>query len=143
MATATQLKAPPPPIPVLTKDGPDATAPPSKRRLLLVEDEWLAFTALQAIFKQKGWDVTVATTVEQAMRQLESKPDWLVLDLMLPDGDGAAVLKRIREKRLPIRVAVTSGTSDRDRIRAVESLQPDAYFSKPVDMQQLLQTVNR
>jgi CheY-like chemotaxis protein len=80
----------------------------------------------------------VAKTVAAAMEGLKSLPDWVILDLMLPDGDGEAVLAHIRQNELPIRVAVTSGISDPERLRAIQKLEPEACFGKPVDLKQLL-----
>jgi len=115
----------------------------TKPRILLVEDEWLAYTALQTIFSRRGWHILVANTLQAALKELETRPDWVVLDLMLPDGDGLEVLRTIRARHMPVRVAVTSGVSDPDRIRQVEGLRPDAFFVKPVDTQQLLSALSR
>jgi DNA-binding response OmpR family regulator len=110
----------------------------NKPRVLLVEDEWLAYTALQSIFTRRGWQILVATTLQKALTELDNKPDWVVLDLMLPDGDGLEVLRAVRNRKLAVRVAVTSGVSDPERLKEVEDLRPDAFFVKPIDTLQLI-----
>ena len=65
---------------------------------------------------------------------LDPPPDCVILDLMLPDDGGHVVLRKIRERRLPTRVAVCTGTSDRERLDAVASLQPDAFLMKPTSL---------
>jgi DNA-binding NarL/FixJ family response regulator len=57
---------------------------------------------------------------------------------MLPDGDGASVLRQIREAKLNCRVAVTTGVSDPRRLDILSTLKPDLVLRKPIDVQQLL-----
>ena len=93
---------------------------------------------MSAILSRRGWAVTAATTVAEALAALSIRPDWIILDLMLPDGDGAQILRAIRLANLPIRVAVTTGTGDPQRLAEVRSLGPDALFRKPIDLPGLL-----
>jgi DNA-binding response OmpR family regulator len=62
-----------------------------------------------------------------------------VLDLMLPDGDGASLLRAVREQSLRCRIAVTTGTNDTRRLRAVTALRPDLLLTKPINLAELLQ----
>jgi DNA-binding NarL/FixJ family response regulator len=78
------------------------------------------------------------STVAEALPLLASQPDFVVLDLMLPDGDGTAILAAIRDADLPIRVAVTTGSSDRQRLDRVLRLRPDLLLTKPVNLSELL-----
>ncbi len=73
---------------------------------------------------------------------LETRPDVLVLDLMLPDGDGIVLLSRIRQENWPIEVVVTTGSSDSVKLGAVRRLEPDSILFKPVDLEQLLKAVD-
>jgi DNA-binding response OmpR family regulator len=63
----------------------------------------------------------------------------MVLDLMLPDGDGADVLRIVRAKGLSIRVAVATGVNDVARLKLVAELNPDIVLIKPVNLQELLE----
>jgi DNA-binding response OmpR family regulator len=104
----------------------------------LVEDDPATARALKGIFDRRGWDVVDTSTVADAMRLLDWKPDCVVLDLMLPDGDGTAVLARIRAEKRPIRVAVTTGSSDVFRLKGVLKLNPEVFLTKPVNLKELL-----
>ncbi len=104
---------------------------------MLVEDDAPTRSALERIYTRRGWVVDVAGTVAEARAMLARRPDCLVLDLMLPDGDGVEVLRAIRRAGLPIRVAVTTGTDDRERLRAVRALRPDTLLFKPIDIADL------
>ena len=48
------------------------------------------------------------------------------------------MLRQIRESDLPIKVAVTTGLSDKQLMAEVSKLQPDAFFVKPVDLMELM-----
>ncbi len=86
----------------------------------------------------QGWSVAEVSTVAEGLGSLDPAPDWVVLDLMLPDGDGETVLKKIRNDHLPSRVAVCTGAGDPARLAGVVALGPDLILSKPIDIFALL-----
>ena len=106
------------------------------KRLFVVEDDPSTSKALVAIFRHKGWEVVAAKTVNEALAVLDSGVEFccLVLDLMLPDGDGESILKRVRADRPKTRVAVCTGVADQARLSAVAALQPQALLRKPVSL---------
>ena len=111
----------------------------AQRNLLVVEDDPATRKALSKYFKIKGWDVRVASTVAEGLMQLDPAPDFVILDLMLPDQGGEVLLRKIREDGLPTRVAVCTGTHDKDRLELVANLGPDALLIKPIAMSDLCQ----
>ena len=113
----------------------------SRPRLLLVEDDWRTHSALRKILGKLGWEVHSAMTVSGGLALLELKPEAIVLDLMLPDGDGLAVLRKVRSEQLQTKVAVTTGVDDHDRLEAARSLEPNALLRKPVDLDDLLRVL--
>ena len=65
----------------------------------------------------------------EAVRTLEQRcPDAVVLDVALPVLDGAAVLKRVRERRLPVRVLLLPGHADVVQMRRALRYQPDSLL---------------
>jgi CheY-like chemotaxis protein len=120
-----------------------ATSPsgPSGRRLLLVEDDGPSARALSRLLRKRGWDVTAAAGVRAAIAALDDRPDVALLDLMLPDGDGEAVLRAIRDRALPCRAVVMTGVPAGDRLRRLADLAPDAVLEKPLDLDALLRTI--
>jgi len=103
-------------------------------KLLVIEDDDAMQAVWQIIFAGRGWDVVVAASVAEGLMLLDPPPDFLILDLALPDGGGEVILRRIRDASLAIRVAVTTGTTDPDQLRLVEALGPEAVFHKPVNV---------
>jgi|SRR5688572_25021330 CheY-like chemotaxis protein len=112
-------------------------------RALVVEDDQSSRDALSKLLERAGYEVMCAVSVGEAMKLLDWHPRKILLDLMLPDGNGVAVLERIRNERLPIKVAVITGASDPQLLDQVERLSPDARFYKPLDLQILLGWLGR
>jgi CheY-like chemotaxis protein len=105
-------------------------------RVLVVEDDPSSRRALTLLLQLKGFQTAHAATQAEAIGQLRDNPICVLLDLMLPDGNGSAVLDHIRRHRLPIRVAVTSGAADWESM--LQEARPDAYFRKPLDFDQIV-----
>ena len=109
-----------------------------KPQLLLVEDDRSTASALRALLTHQGWEVELAVTLRAALAYLDRwVPDAVVLDLMLPDGDGCEVLKRVRQQAPQTRVVVTTGCWDQDRLERVTRLNPAALLHKPIDLKLL------
>jgi CheY-like chemotaxis protein len=109
------------------------------KTVLVVEDEPQALWAMARLMELRGWRVERARSVGGAFEALASgpPPDCVVLDLMLPDGDGAKVLRYVRESGLPTRVVVATAVVEPGRLDAVDELGPDAVVMKPVDIDEV------
>lgn len=105
-------------------------------RVLVVEDDPSSRRALTSLLKLNGFQATDVGTQADAIRQLGEQPLCVLLDLMLPDGNGAIVLDHIRRNQLPIRVAITSGAANWESM--LQESRPDAYFRKPLNIDQLV-----
>ena len=106
-----------------------------------MEDDHVSAAALAAILRRRGFEVVIAPTVAQALHLLDQHPQIVLLDLMLPDGDGSIILRKIRDRQLPIRVLVTTAANDPDQLAEVQSLHPDAVMKKPLDLPGLLKAM--
>lgn len=74
-------------------------------RVLVVDDDPATAYALRRLLASRGvCEVTHVTTVAEAVAHLESPPDWVILDLDLPDGLGLEVLDAVRVGGLRTRV---------------------------------------
>ena len=78
----------------------------------------------------------------EGWRRLEDCPDFLILDVNLPDGSGLDVLRRIRENGLPIRVAVATGSPQRSIAVELDELRPEAILWKPYGSADVLRFLN-
>jgi len=109
----------------------------TKRTILLIEDEEAISEPLAAALAREGFAPVVAETVARGLELFESRsPDLVLLDVMLPDGDGRDVLRRIREtSRTPV-VMLTARGEEMDRVLGLE-LGADDYVTKPFSAAEL------
>jgi CheY-like chemotaxis protein len=84
-----------------------------------------------------GLETHAATKLSEALAMLDLGPDFVILDLILPDGSGLELLRRVRTENRPVRVAVVTGVSSPNELDAVRALNPDRLLFKPVDFPQL------
>jgi CheY-like chemotaxis protein len=115
-----------------------AGGPAVARHALIVEDDGLSRHALATLLNRSGYKTAYAATVAEAVIKLEERPNWLILDLRLPDGRGTTLLERIRSENLPIKVAITTGETDQALLSQVSGLEPDIIFHKPLDLSQIM-----
>lgn len=102
--------------------------------ILLVEDDPLTARRLHRLLVSRGaCQVNLATTVAQALGLLDPPPDWVILDMELPDGLGLTVLEFIRRAALPTRVVVSSVTKNGRLVAAIEAWKPDLIIPKPLN----------
>jgi two-component system KDP operon response regulator KdpE len=106
--------------------------------VLVVDDEPQIVRGLKIILRSAGYAVEAAETKAEAMVALSSRPpDALVLDLVLPDGQGVDVCREVRSwSRLPILVLSAVG-DEREKVRALDA-GADDYVTKPFGTDELL-----
>jgi DNA-binding response OmpR family regulator len=106
--------------------------------ILLVEDDASLSRALQQALQKQGYSVNAVARGKAALHVVQTDvPDIVILDLGLPDMDGLAVLKAIREKQVDLPVLLlTARASLDDRISGLDG-GADDYLSKPFEMTEL------
>jgi len=100
-------------------------------RVLLVEDELTIAQPFASALSRNGFEPILAGTVAEALEAARSRsPDVILLDLLLPDGDGRDLCRTLRaESRVPIIMLTARGTVT-DRVVGLE-LGADDYVVKP------------
>lgn len=108
-------------------------------RILIVDDDTTVGGVLVGYLQQAGHQARQVATVAQIEPTIaEMWPDLLVLDVMLPDGDGIDVCARIRRDHptLPV-ILLTARTEEADRIAGL-SAGADDYVTKPFSARELV-----
>ncbi|MBV9917213.1 MAG: response regulator [Solirubrobacterales bacterium] len=110
----------------------------SSPRVLVVDDEPQIVRGLKIILRDAGYAVEAAHNKAEAMAALALRPpDALVLDLVLPDGQGVEVCREVRSwSRLPI-VVLSAVGDEREKVRALDA-GADDYVTKPFGSDELL-----
>ncbi len=108
-----------------------------RRRILLIEDEESISEPLERALGREGFDVAVAATAAEGRERFrEDRPDLVLLDVMLPDGDGRDLLREIRGmSRIPV-VMLTARGEELERVLGLE-LGADDYVTKPFSSAEL------
>jgi two-component system KDP operon response regulator KdpE len=107
-------------------------------RVLVVDDEPQIVRGLRVILSNAGYRVEEATTKHEALDAVSVRPpDAIVLDLVLPDGDGIEVCTEIRKwSQVPI-VVLSAVGDERQKVRALDA-GADDYVTKPFGSEELL-----
>ncbi len=110
----------------------------SRPLVLVVDDETPMLRFLRAALGAQGYRTIEATTAREALVAVTThNPELLLLDLGLPDGDGIALTRQIREwSRVPIIVISARGRED-DKVTALDA-GADDYLTKPFGVKELL-----
>jgi two-component system response regulator RegX3 len=108
-----------------------------RRRILLIEDEESISEPLERALGREGFEVVIAATAAEGRERFrERSPDLVLLDVMLPDGDGRDVLREIRSiSRTPV-VMLTARGEELERVLGLE-LGADDYVTKPFSAAEL------
>jgi two-component system KDP operon response regulator KdpE len=109
-----------------------------KERILLVDDDVSIQRAVAPLLRSRGYEVdVVGTGAETAAAVADQEPDLIVLDLGLPDLEGAEVCRRIRKQsKVPIIILSARG-GEADKVAALD-IGADDYMTKPFGAEELL-----
>ncbi len=108
-----------------------------------MDDEESILVPLEFLLKKAGHEVALARTGKEALRLLEEGSfDLMVLDLMLPDLDGFAILEGLPQGKRPKVLVLTARGREADRAKAL-ALGAEAFMAKPFGIGELLAQVER
>lgn len=107
-------------------------------RILIAEDNDLVSLTLEEQLKGLGYEVVgiARTGAEAVMLATRLKPDLVIMDIRMPEMDGAEATARIRDQT-GIPVVMLTAFSDKETIRRAEAAGALAYLVKPVNEQEL------
>ena len=114
-----------------------------KHEILIIEDDATLLRGLRDNFESRGFQVRTATDGEAGLdAAIASRPDLILLDIMMPKMNGFEVCCAIRERELemPI-IMLTAKGQEEDIIRGL-NLGADDYVTKPFNVRELLARVN-
>ncbi len=116
-----------------------------KITILIVEDDPLTIRVLIEYLEKSGLDILIARSGEEALRQVRmSKPDLILLDIMLPGIDGFEMCHRLKSneltKNIPV-IFITALSETADKVKGFEVGGVD-YITKPFDFREVAARVN-
>jgi two-component system KDP operon response regulator KdpE len=108
------------------------------KKLLVIEDEIAILRFLRASLQETGWEMMEAMNGRTGLELAASKkPDIILLDLGLPDGDGIDVLKSLRKWTSAPVIIVSARGEEKDKIRGLDA-GADDYLTKPFSVMELM-----
>jgi PAS domain S-box-containing protein len=123
----------------------ESDARAARCRVLVVDDRPVALNATRSLLEMHGFEVRTAATGHAAIRVAgEFRPDYVFLDISLPDISGYEVFRRLKaiEELADSKFIALSGHGREENLRARKA-GFDAYLTKPVDIREMEKLINR
>ena len=111
--------------------------------ILLIEDHESIINGLRYTFNVNNYNLITKTTIKESIEYLENnKPEIIILDVMLPDGNGFDLYEKvIKKKHIPV-IFLTARDEEDDIIKGL-NLGAEDYMTKPFGAKELLVRVNK
>ena len=111
------------------------------QKVLVVDDDAHIRDVVCFALRREGFDTLQASTGQAALEKFEAEqPDLIVLDVLMPEGDGIAVCKQIRQSSIAPIIFLSSKDAEADRIKGLD-IGGDDYVTKPFSVRELIARV--
>lgn len=119
----------------------------SGKHIVYIEDDPRTIDLVRIILKREHFNVTGITSGREGLKAIEeTRPDLVLLDLMMPDMDGWEVFQAVRQndalKDIPV-IVITARAQSIDKVLGLHIAKVDDYITKPFAPAELLAAVNR
>jgi len=112
--------------------------------ILIVEDNKLTRWSISRILGKTGYRCSEAASIAEAVAAIDRQlPDLILLDIRLPDGDGFALLKTLRDSHPGLPIVMITAHAGQGTAEAALALGACAHLGKPCDPVELSSTVDR
>ena len=113
-----------------------------KKKILVIEDRESLQGVLKSRLQEAGYKVFIASTGAEGLKAVtKTKPDLIVLDVMLPDANGFDLCKKIKEKKKPAKVIIYTGKLEAVDTRRARLAGADDFTVKTIDFKYLLESI--
>jgi CheY-like chemotaxis protein len=112
--------------------------------ILIADDSWLARRVISDMLAPLNHDLVMAVNGREVLDLLESvEPACILLDLLMPEIDGFAVLEKLQERQSRVPVVVLTADIQSTTRSQCEQLGTTAFINKPVQQDELLAVLGR
>lgn len=123
----------------MAKDHASKSSSP-RLKILIIEDNNLIRKALAGLLADRGTVVAVGT-LKEGLNELDNNPNCVIVDLMLPDGNGIAIIREVIKRAMAARTIITTGVH-KDDIK-FPGLHVDCILQKPYNIGLLLAELDK
>lgn len=115
-----------------------------EKKILVIEDELDIQKVLKANLLASGYVVFVASNAKEGLELLEKeKPDLIILDVMLPDGNGFDLCRKIKNDDEEIRIIIYTGKLEAVDAKKARESGADDFTVKTVDFKYILESIRQ
>jgi two-component system, cell cycle sensor histidine kinase and response regulator CckA len=130
-------------LPAATLHAPAAPSvragKPATRKVLVIDDESVVRALVRRSLERRGYHVSDASGGEAGLRALaKDLPDLIVLDMTMPELDGAEVVRRVRAQGLTVPILLTSGNVEPSLERRLDPGSFQGFLRKPFSIAELM-----
>lgn len=114
------------------------------KNILVIEDNHAILDVITLVLQSEAYKVAGLNKSVDMMKHIDDfKPDLMILDIMLPDGDGRELLGQLRnnEKTANIPVLMISAKYTSETIQQNTTYKPNGFLAKPFDIDDLLDKI--
>ncbi|MBS0545080.1 MAG: response regulator [Proteobacteria bacterium] len=115
-----------------------------KKKILIADDEQNIVISLEFLMKREGYEVTIANDGEEAVQRIrETRPDLVLLDVMMPRKSGFDVCQEVRAdpSLASVRIMMLTAKGRDTEVSKGLALGADAYMTKPFSTKELVEKV--
>lgn len=114
------------------------------KTVLIVDDQPGIRLLLKEVFSKEGYQAVTAGSGIEAFEKVQEKlPDLVLLDMKIPGMDGIEILKRLKKSHPCTHVIMMTAYGELDLIRESMNWGAECYFTKPFDVFEVRDAVNR
>lgn len=115
-----------------------------EKKILIIDDDEDIVESLSTLLSGAGFIVDTAVTGEEAVKKSKEKVyNVALIDIVLPDMTGIDLLTKLEERKPRTRKVIITGYASLDNAVKALNLGADAYLIKPVDPEELINTVKK
>ena len=127
---------------VRRKLSPQSSKPTGgAEKILIADDEPEILKLLGTVLKDLGYEVITATNGVEAVNGITDDVRLVILDMIMPEMDGVAALRAIRQKMPDVKVLVSSGYTSPEKAPVLEALGINGFVHKPYEVVKLATVV--
>jgi two-component system response regulator (stage 0 sporulation protein F) len=114
-----------------------------KKKILIVDDETEIVDFLSRFLNRLGLTAIKANSGEEALKKYsQEKPDFIFLDIQMPDKDGLTILKEIKKIDSAVKIIMITGKDDKEFQAKAKKYGALDYITKPLDLSELNDKIN-
>ncbi|MFA5271220.1 MAG: response regulator [Candidatus Omnitrophota bacterium] len=110
----------------------------TRKKVLVVDDEEEIADFLCSFLRRFGVDAAKAKNAQEVFKKhKEDNPDYIFLDIEMPECDGIEILRQLKKNNSEAKVIMITGKTDNDSLKSAKKYGAIDYITKPLDLLEL------